>query len=548
MALIGDQRPRLEHIPTFTNKAAGEDAIEAARKAGLYLDDWQQYVLTNSMGRDEHDLWTAFEVLLIVSRQNGKGSILEAREIFGLFYYPSDRLLIHTAHEHKTASEHFLRVWTLVENTPSLIKNVGRHSTAYGREFIETKPKPTIILGPGGQHIRKVGRKRLLFIARSSGSGRGFTGDFIAYDEAMFLESGKVAASLPSLSARPNPQVFYAGSSGFATSTQMAKVRRRGVAKRSKRLFFAEWSAEVCDEYCEPLCRKHDDPWAEETFAATNPSYGIRISKRFFENEMEAFEGNTEEWCREHLGVGTYPAPENGWFTISKKWFDACADTRPEPERVVRPIFAIDVAPDRSAAAISVAGHRYSDELVGIQVIDHKAGTGWIVKRVKQLDDKWKPVCWVIDKRAAAGSLIVELEKAGIKVEVLQAADVAHASGLIFDAFRDDTIRHYNQPTLRKATAGSDWRKLSESRAFDRVNSGVDITPLMSAAFAHWGFVNFGDEGDYDAADSVYFGLPRIIQLYRAGQYTIEDIRRLYDRGILDEDDLKGLADEGISI
>jgi len=436
----------------------------------------------------------------------------------------------------------------LVENTPSLIKNVGRHSTAYGREFIETKPKPTIILGPGGQHIRRVGRKRLLFIARSSGSGRGFTGDFIAYDEAMFLEAGKVSASLPSLSARPNPQVFYAGSSGFKTSTQMAKVRRRGIAQSSKRLYFAEWSAEVCDEYCDFDCTEHDDPWEEETFARNNPAYGIRITRRFWENEKEAFEGNTEEWCREHLGVGTYPAPENGWFTINKKWFDAAVDKREEPERVSRPIFAVDIAPDRSSAAISVAGYRHSDQLVGIQIIDCRAGTGWLIARIKDIHEKWKPKCWVIDKRAAAGSLITELEKIGIPIETMQASDVAHASGLLYDAFRDETVRHYNQEVLRKAVAGSDWRKLSESRAFDRVNSGVDISPLMAAAFAHWGYVNFGEQANYDAADSVYFGLARIIQLYLAGHYTTDDIRRLYERGLIKEKDLEALADEGIHI
>lgn len=545
MALLGAQRPRLEHIPTYTNKAAGEDAVEAARKAGLYLDDWQKYVLISSMGRDESDLWTSFEILLICSRQNGKGSIYEAREIFGLFYYPSDRLLIHTAHEHKTASEHFLRVWTLVENTPSLIKNVERHSTAYGREFIQTKPKPTIILGPGGHQIRRVGRKRLLFIARSGGSGRGFTGDFIGYDEAMFLDAGKVSASLPSLSARPNPQVFYAGSSGFKTSTQMAKLRRRGEAKSSKRQAFFEWSAEVCDEYCEFDCTKHDDPWAEETFAKTNPAYGIRITQRFWENEKEAFDGNTEEWCREHLGVGTYPAPENGWFTIPEKWFNACADKSPEPERVRQPVFAIDITPDRSAAAIAVAGVRPSDERVGLQIVEHKAGTGWIVARAKAINEKWKPACWVIDKRSETATVISELEKLDIRVETMQAANVAQASGLLYDAFRDDKVRHYNQRNLRVATAGSDWRKLSESRAFSR-DGVVDICPLMSGAFAYWGYMEFAEE-DYGVKDSVYFGLERVKELWRAGHYNSNDIKRLYDRGILNENDLEALAAEGIS-
>jgi hypothetical protein len=552
MALIGDQRPRLESIPTNFNTAAGQDAIALAATAGLYLDDWQQYVLTHSLARDNDGLWTAFEVMLIVSRQNGKGSIYEARELFGLFAYPSDRLLIHTAHEHKTASEHFLRVWSLIEHTPELIKQVkapnGRHSAAYGREFIEIKGKPTIIMGAGKNLIRRIDSKRLIFIARSASSGRGFTGDFVAYDECMILDAAKIGASLPSLSARPNPQVFYAGSAGLKNSTQMAKVRRRGITGDSEALLYMEYSADLCDEYCEFDCVKHDDPADESTIAKANPAYNIRITPRFIKVEREAFKGNETEYYRERLGVGEYPADSEGWSTIPEKWFDICKDHSKEPERVIRPIFAVDIAKDRSTAAIAVAGNRGSDGRVGIQIIDHRAGTGWLLKRIKEIHEKWKPKKWIIDKRASAGTLITELEKADIPVETLQASQVAHASGLLYDAFRDDTVRHYGQASFRTSLAGSDWRKIGESQAFDRINVGSDQMPLMAATFAHWGFAEFGDDEDYDAGDSVYFSLNRIIRLYRAGKYGPEDIRRLYDRGIISTEQLEALADEGISI
>ena len=548
MALIGDQRPRLFHIPTHTNLDAGDDAVEYAKQHGLYLDEWQRYSLRHMLARDADGLWSAFEVKLTVSRQNGKGSIYEARELFGLFCIKSDRLLIHTAHEHKTASEHFQRVWGLVERNNDLMKQVARHSTAYGREFIETKSKPTIIIGPGGRHIREQARKRLIFIARSAGSGRGFTGDFIAYDEDMILDAGKIGASLPSLSARPNPQVVYAGSAGMKTSTQAAKVRRRGLAGTSDSLLYLEWSADICDEYCEFDCDKHDDPADETTVARANPGYGIRITPRFIEKERDAFEGNEIEWWRERLGVGQWPADSEGWAVIPEKWFKVTKDKRPEPERVQRPVFAVDIALDRSSAAIAVAGYRGSDGRTGIQIIDHRQGTGWLLARIKDIHARWKPVKWIIDKRAAAGSLITEMEKADIPVETLQAAEVAHASGLLFDAFRDDTIRHYAQASFRTALAGAEWRKLSESRAFDRVNAGSDQTPLLAGAFAHWGFAEFGDDGDYDAADSVYFNLTRVIHMFRSGHYGLEDIRRLYERGIIDEDDLEALAKKGISI
>ena len=268
--LTGSQRPRLESIPAnIKTTVTAEDTIALAAIAGLHLDDWQKYCITMMLGQDEHSIWAAFEVLLIVSRQNGKGSVLEARELAGLFLFPSDRLMIHTAHEHKTASEHFRRVWSLIEHTPDLIKKIAASfKRLNGREFIETKASPTIILGAAGTQVRRQDSKRLLFIARSAGSGRGFTGDLLVYDEDMILDSGKVGASLPSLSARPNPQVIYAGSAGNKASTQLANVRRRGVAGNSSlSCSLLSGPLEICDDYCPADCTKHDDPDAEATVA-----------------------------------------------------------------------------------------------------------------------------------------------------------------------------------------------------------------------------------------------------------------------------------------
>jgi hypothetical protein len=42
-------------------------------------------VLERALGVREDGKWAAFEVGLDVSRQNGKGGILEARELAGLF-------------------------------------------------------------------------------------------------------------------------------------------------------------------------------------------------------------------------------------------------------------------------------------------------------------------------------------------------------------------------------------------------------------------------------------------------------------------------------
>lgn len=547
--IIGHQRPRLESVPPYVS-SSGADAIELARLAGLDLDPWQKWVLDGSLGRRADGKWSSFEVKVLVSRQNGKGSILEARELAGLYLFKTDRLLIHTAHEHKTASEHFNRVWTLVDNTPDLRKRVARHSAAYGREFIALKPGPTIILGAGGKEVIRQEASRLIFIARTSGSGRGFTGDLLVYDEDMALTSAQAGSSLPALGARPNAQVWYTGSAGDKKSEQLALVRRRGVAaaqgeRDPARLFFAEWSIDWHSEYCPLYCTEHDDPDAEESVAKANPGYNIRRSAESVENERDAL--SSEQFAREILGVGEYPAPLDGWLVIPRKWFTTTADKSEEPPRVTSPVFAIEVAPDRSSAAIAVAGKR-PDGHVGAQLVEHREGTGWIASRARQIEDKWKSVAWCIDKRAATGTVIADLERAGFTLEFLQASDVAHASGMMYDAFRDDTIRHYSQGAVKAAVAAVDWRKMGDTRAFDRLNSAVDQSPFMALTFAHWGYQRFGVEEDYDIGESVGFDLDEIKRLYRRGIYGPGDIRRLFEDGLISDKDLGVLADAGIAV
>lgn len=542
--LLGSQRPRLELLPAIEYNDRAAAAIELAELAGLHLDDWQRYCIHGIMGMDVNHLWSAFEVCLIVSRQNGKGSILEARELAGLFLIKTDRLMIHTAHEHKTSSEHYRRMWSLIDNAPDLAKKIARHSSAYGREFIETKTLPTFIFGAKGTEILRQESKRLIFIARTGGSGRGFTGDLLVYDEDMILDAEEVGSSLPSLSARPNPQVLYTGSAGNRKSTQLANVRRRGVDKSSSRLFFAEWSVELCDDYCSADCAKHADPYAEETVAKTNPGYNIRLSPSVLEAERESFQGLPEEYARERLGVGTYPAPADGWFVIAKRWWENTLDKTENPPRVQSPIFAIDADPDRKHATIAVAGWR-PDERTGVQIVDHREGMGWIAQRVIELHEQWEPKKWIVDKRAAAGSLITELTDASIPVEWLQATQVSHACGLIYDAFKDNTLSHYGQADLRKAIAGADQRKLSESWAFDRVNSGSDLSPLMAVTFAYWGFLEFGD--DISSAESMGFDVQEVMRIYRAGRYTSADLQRLYASKLLNDLDVEVMKDAGIS-
>ena len=78
------------------------------------------------------------------------------------------------------------------------------------------------------------------------------------------------------------------------------------------------------------------------------------------------------------------------------------------------------------------------------------------------------------------------------------------------------------------------------------MNSQVDQSPLMSATFAYWGYLRFGVEEDYDAGDSVHFDLAEIKRMYRIGVYGPDDLRRLFDEGLIDNEGKATLANAGI--
>ena len=208
--LIGWQRPRHLWVPPAAT-SAGPEVVELAQGAGLDLDPWQGFILDGSLGETAAGYWVCFEVAEIVPRQNGKGGVIEARELGGLFLF-NEELILHSAHEFKTAQEAFRRIRFLIENTPDLEKRVLRISTSHGDEGIELKSLPTIIAGAGARFTRVGKAPRLRFVARTGGSGRGFSGDCVILDEAFNLPSQVITALMPTLSARRNPQLWYASS------------------------------------------------------------------------------------------------------------------------------------------------------------------------------------------------------------------------------------------------------------------------------------------------------------------------------------------------
>jgi hypothetical protein len=462
--LLGNQRPRILHVPTFRS-STGQEAVELAAMAGLEVDPWQEFVIHNALGEAENGKWAAFEVGVEVARQNGKGGILEVRELAGLFIL-GERLLIHTAHEFKTSEEALERMVDLISGSPDLSRRVRTVKRSHGQEGIYLK---------SGQRLR--------YATRTKGGGRGFSADFVALDEAMKIPEAMHGALMPTLSARENPQLWYTGSAVDQESMDdgvvFARVRERAIKGEDPALAYFGWSPNV--ERPDDL----DDEQAAdpETWALANPGLGIRISAEHIAREHRSMDPRT--FAVERLGVGDWPSADGkGARLISGEQWNGLADVQSTADG--RVCFAFDVAPDRASAAIGVAGRR-SDGKSHIEVIDHRRGTAWIADRLVELRDNHANVGVVCDGVGPAGSMLPALAAVGIRPELTTAKDHAQACGRFFDAVNDDTLRHLGTRELRSAIAGAATRPLGDAWAWSRKSSAVDISPLVATTLALWG-------------------------------------------------------------
>ncbi len=470
--LLGAQQPPILSLPPALT-SAGQEAVELAASAGLVLDPWQASVLDGSLRERPDGKWSAFEVGLIVSRQNGKGSVIEARELAGLFLF-GDELILHSAHEFKTAAEGFRRVLSLIEDAPELRSRVKKVTRSHGDEGIELKT---------GQRIR--------FVARTGGAGRGFSGDLVILDEAYNLSNNQMAALLPTLSARPNPQLWYTSSApdkDIAPCEQLARVRSRALAGGDPSLAYFEWSIDAHDEFCNSDCDAHDDPAAPASWAKANPALGFRLTPDYIAKEHAALD--PVSFARERLGVGRYPAEGSGWDVISEDQWEAIADPASEPTD--GPVsFGIDVTPDGSMGSIAVAGTR-TDGVRHVELVEYRPGTSWIPARAAELAVRHRPCAVAVDPKGPVGAILDALEAAGVKLLKAGAADAAAAAGGFYAAAvpkGEDvaTVRHRAQAPLTTAVAGARKRKLGQAWAWARADLSTDISPLVAATLALWG-------------------------------------------------------------
>ena len=472
----GSQLPRIESYPLFHTSAA-DDAVDLAAVAGLSLYPWQEHVLRGSLGERVDGRWAAFRTCLVVPRQNGKNAVLEARELAGLLLF-NEGVIIHTAHEFKTANNSMIALMNRIKASPLLAEVKGGAGMSADDDLREidgfrTGNNPAITMKNGN---------KLQFAARSGGSGRGFTGDLVVLDEAYALKSAEMDALLPTMAAKSiegNPQVWFTSSAGMLDSDLLASLRAQAQKDSPGRLAYYEWST-AGD--VDPLDR---DGWYE-----ANPSLGYRISEEFVQDEYDTLVGETgsdEGFKRERLGI--WAKLGGGGIIPAKPWAESAGDAleiETETREIGRVAFAVDIPRSRDSASIVMAGD-LGDGRTSLVLIDRRVGTDWVADRLAELKDQYGPVAIVIDELAATGTILGELRRLRIRVWAVKYREYLRACGALFDAISQMKVAHTSQQELNDAVAGA-GRKDGESTLWKWAGSShVDISPLVAATLAFAG-------------------------------------------------------------
>jgi hypothetical protein len=445
-----------------------------AKALGTPLMPWQRQVVDVAMEVDPATGLLAYsEVDVTTPRQSGKTTLELAVLVHRCRTWPGSRVL-YSAQDRI----HARKKWE-DEHVAALLRS------PYAGEFTPRYQR-------GDEAVRWANGSIHGITAPGEKAGHSDVLDVAVVDEAWAHEDARLEQGLsPTMVTRAQPQLWVVSTAGTYRSAYL-----RGKVERGRARIAAGRSAPSSVAYFEWSALPGSDPADSATWWSCMPALGRTVTESRIRAEFERLE--LADFCRAYLNWEPSAIPAD-WLVIGEVQWRALADPRSE---VVDPVaFAADVTPERSHAAIAVAGLR-GDGLGHGEVLDHRPGTGWVVPRLLELQEKWTPCAVVVDDTGPAGSLIAPLEAAGVEVVKPSARGMAHAAGNLFDAVTEATMRYRPRPALDAAVAGAAQRPLGDGFAWARKGLQVDICPLVALTLARWGHATRAHL--YDQGPAIY--------------------------------------------
>lgn len=421
------------------------------------LDEWQDQALEAAMGERSDGRWASKFVGISAPRQNGKSQLIVARALAGVLLF-GEKMIIISAHETDTAREVWKRLLDVVESNPTLEARVTGRMDAINREFLS--------FGRGAD------RQTIKLKARRSSGARGFSADCLLLDEGQILGKSAWGSIVPTMSARPNPQIWLFGTPPTEEDDPFAftRVRDSSMVKKARHTWL-EWAASPDDDFD-----------SRETWAKANPAYGVRISEEACADDRAAMDD--QQFAEERLGI--WRVDKHRAVFTEAEWKALGSDG---PAEGVKPAaLAVDMSHGRQIS-VAACWHTDNDGLFGEEVwagADSAAAVAWLRERAGCR----MPI--VVDSASPAASLVPALKALRAKVVTTSAADMSKACGLMFDMAKAGTLRHgdgEDQTSLAAAVVGAKKRPIRDAGGFgwDRRDETVNIAPLVAFTLAALG-------------------------------------------------------------
>lgn len=441
--------PTFSRVPSG-DETTGHEAVDLARAYGVPLDQWQVGIVLCIL-RESAGTWSASQAGLVVGRQNGKGQILLALELYGLLVLGEQ--ILHTAHAVKTSSDAFRRLWAVIQSHPDLAAQVRRHSQMIGAEYVE--------LATGA---------RIAFTTRSASAGRGLSVDRLVVDEAEDLPAPEVGALAPTVFARPHAQSLYFGTAPgvMHDSEAFATMRKSAHDGLNPRLAWWEW----CAEYGADI----DD---RDVWVRVNPAVAAgRVPLQAITDDRAVLPSDQfrAERLSMWLPVGGAEVP-----VFDPEAWEALTD--PESTVVSQLAIGIDAHPSRDMATVCIAGRR-ADGNPHVEWYATREGITWLPQWIGgRLDKDVRAV--VVDERNPAAEL--DWAVADVRPTVIGHREVAVSAGAFVDAVTDRHLRHRGQVELSRGVLGAKQRPLLGGQAFGWDRKAPGSSALIAASLALWG-------------------------------------------------------------
>jgi hypothetical protein len=471
--LLGVQQPQIHCLPDDVHSlVVAEEAIELVESYRIRLDESQKITLRTGMGTRVDGSWAASQMGDAESRQNGKGDVLQHREVSGLFLLHEH--IIHTAHEFPTANKAFLRLVAFLEAWDDLRRKVKRIRYANGEQGVE------LLSGAA-----------ISYRARTGGGGRGWDNiGTVIYDEAQHLQAEHLAASSPAMAVHPNPQAWFAGSAGLSTSLVWGGIRRRALEGGGGRFGYVEHTAEDVSLDGGRLVSRSPEVWDREAWAKANPAYNVRISDEFLESQLRMM--GPALFAREHLCVWD-PLPIDEESRPPKlpadKW--AATGSTVKIADPIRPTIAIDASPNGEWATVALGDGTITNPYV--EVVKHNQGLGWVPEYIVGLIQRRNPLAVGIDGGGPAGALVGPVMKAladaGISTDLVHQMSTVEMKQACSGFYNDVVEGRLRRPAegqgpLDVAAGDAAARVVGDAWLWDRRSATVAISPLVAVTIA----------------------------------------------------------------